>query len=350
MSTESSIEHTHISRKKEFYKINSALSAYLSTYERALNIPCQYRDLQRYSFSIPLIDKNGKDTLWETVFYAEADRNELFPALTTIYAVLKAAGNTSVMQHLFVERVDYCTFGNSNPFRVKIVNSLNDNYDYFYVKIADSSRVFGLELEDLLSPNHINYLVCADTLIEEHIAGIPGDQFIAHFMHLPNANETRIAKEFIKFNERCLVQLLGDMRAYNFVIDVTPDFDDVQYRIRPIDFDQQCYEGRRNVYLPQFFKENYPFVNLCLKRISLESVHQYQSEERALIAHRMRASKQQLEALLAAMSFLPLSQPDKIANLKQELDKHYQKTVFAPCQTMPQIVETSLRLVGSGES
>ncbi|MEI2737209.1 MAG: hypothetical protein V9F01_00320 [Chitinophagaceae bacterium] len=32
--------------------------------------------------------------------------------------------------------------------------------------------------------------------------------------------------------------------------------------IRCIDFDQQSYEGRKNLYLPQFFKENYPFVEL----------------------------------------------------------------------------------------
>ena len=31
-------------------------------------------------------------------------------------------------------------------------------------------------------------------------------------------NLTRIAKEFIKFNERCFIQLLGDMRSYNYVI------------------------------------------------------------------------------------------------------------------------------------
>ena len=31
--------------------------------------------------------------------------------------------------------------------------------------------------------------------------------------------------------------------------------DQVIYRIRPIDFDQQTYEGNLKVYLPQYFKE-----------------------------------------------------------------------------------------------
>lgn len=47
-------------------------------------------------------------------------------------------------------------------------------------------RVYGLELEHLLSPNRINYLMHrAGTLVEEHIAGIPGDVFIRDFLHRP---------------------------------------------------------------------------------------------------------------------------------------------------------------------
>ena len=46
------------------------------------------------------------------------------------------------------------------------------------------------------------------------------------------------------------------MRSYNFVVDITPDIEDYQYRIRAIDFDQQCYEGKMKLYMPHFFKEN----------------------------------------------------------------------------------------------
>ena len=72
-----------------------------------------------------------------------------------------------------------------------------------------------------------------------------------------SAEKAQIAKEFVKFNERCMIRLLGDMRSYNYVIVPTHDFDHVVYKIRAIDFDQQCYEGKLNIYRPQFFKENF---------------------------------------------------------------------------------------------
>ena len=93
-----------------------------------------------------------------------------------------------------------------------------------------------------------------ETLVEEHIAGIPGDVFIRDYFPPPDVNRVRIAKEFVKFNLRCFIRLLGDMRSVNYVVDVTPDFEEVQYRVRPIDFDYQSYAGKRNMYLSQFSK------------------------------------------------------------------------------------------------
>ena len=105
-------------------------------------------------------------------------------------------------------------------------------------------------------PTESVFLPHQQTLIEDHIPGIPGDIFITTLSEEPITNRIRFAKEFVKFNERCFVRLLGDMRSYNFVVDITPDIEDFQYRIRAIDFDQQSYEGRKKMYLPQFFKEN----------------------------------------------------------------------------------------------
>ena len=73
--------------------------------------------------------------------------------------------------------------------------------------------------------------------------------------------KTQIAKEYVKFNERTMVRLLGDMRAYNYVVIPIHDFDQVIYKIRAIDFDQQCFEGSFSVYRPQFFKENYYIIS-----------------------------------------------------------------------------------------
>jgi hypothetical protein len=62
------------------------------------------------------------------------------------------------------------------------------------------------------------------------------------------------------------------MRSYNYVIVPIHDFDQVVYRIRPIDFDQQCYEGNFKIYRPQFFKENYPMVKLVKDKLQDSSI------------------------------------------------------------------------------
>src|SRR3954471_5745003 len=269
------------SRKKPIFPVQDSLRRYLERYGREANLPASYQDLYRFTYSKPLIDKFGKDTYWETVMYDMHQWEYLRESLLKIYAILKTEGDLSFTEHLDVKRVDFCSFGNSQPFRIRIVNKFNDNYDHYYIKQADASRIYGLELEHLLSPNRITFLTNRNTLIEEHIPGIPGDVFAEDYLYNRSTNVIRFAKEFVKFNERCFVRLLGDMRSYNFVVNITPDIDeDFQYRIRAIDFDQQCYEGRKNLYLPQYFKENKPFVDEVIRHLDKDSIAQYQAEER----------------------------------------------------------------------
>lgn len=336
---------TAISKKKEHFPVSKELRHYLKKYDRESKLPVIYSDLLRYHETIPHRDKHGKETLWETVMYDRHMTDELNKGLTMIYSILKSDGDTSVLEHLYVSRIDYCTFGNSNPFRVRIVNQFNDNYDYFYVKKADASRIYGLELEHLLSPNRINYYVDHDTLIEEHIPGIPGNDFIAGYLKKPECNKVRIAKEFVKFNERCFVRLLGDMRSYNYVVDITPDFEDEQYRIRPIDFDQQSYEGKRTMYLPQFFKENNVIVKLCIELMTPETFRQYQNEERTLISHRLRAERIRTHHLLDCMKKDTISLPEKEDQLRKELAKHHNDEGFEKCRNMGEIVSHQLKVL-----
>src|SRR5438105_4934270 len=216
--------------------------------------------------------------------------------------ILTTEVDLTFTKNLDVARIDFCSFGNSQPFRIRIVNKFNDNYDHYYIKIADASRVYGLELEHVLSPNRITFFTNNATLVEEHIPGIPGDIFIKQYLDDPITNKIRLAKEFVKFNERCFVRLLGDMRSYNFVVDITPDIEDFQYRIRAIDFDQQSYEGRKNLYFPQFFKENMAFVDLSLKHLNKDSIEQYQTEERTLVAFRLASARYRIKTLLDIMT------------------------------------------------
>jgi hypothetical protein len=333
------------SRKKPFFPVAKDLRSYLKTHGREISLPVSYNDLLNITYSVPITDKAGKDTLWEKALYDMRDWEFIKEGLINLYAILKTEGDYTYTKHLDVARIDYCTFGNSNPFRIRIVNRYNDNYDHYYIKKEDASRVYGLELEHLLSPNRITFLTGKDTLIEEHIPGLPGDVFITDYLDKPETNKIRLAKEFVKFNERCFVRLLGDMRSYNFVVNITPDIEGYQYRIRAIDFDQQSFEGRKNLYLPQFFKENLPFVDLTLKYLNKDSIEQYQAEERTLIAYRMAASRYRIMDLLKIMSRDIISTEEKHLQLKTELSEYFVNKQFLRCKTMGEIVKQTLRYV-----
>lgn len=332
------------SKKKPIFPVNNDLRQYLVKYNREVKLPVSYGDLQRYTYTTPLKDKHGKETAWEKASYDMKEWEFLRENLVRIYAILKTEGDMSFINHLDVARIDFCFFGNSQPFRIRIVNKFNDNYDHYYIKQADASRVYGLELEHLLSPNRMTYFTDKNTLIEEHIPGIPGDIFINDYLKDSNTNLIRLAKEFVKFNERCFVQLLGDMRSYNFVVNITPDIEDFQYRIRAIDFDQQSYEGRKNLYLPQFFKENKSLVDIVIKHLDKDSIAQYQAEERTMMTFRLASSRYRVKEILDIMASDIISIPEKIEQLKLELSAHFNHTsFFQKAKTMGQLVKKQLK-------
>jgi len=333
------------SRKKPIFPVTEGLRSYLKHHGREVKLPVSYRDLLLHiTYSVPLRDKNQQDTLWETALYDMRHWDFIREGLVQMYAILKTEGDLSYTKHLDVARIDFCSFANSHPFRIRIVNKFNDNYDHYYIKQADASRIYGLELEHLLSPNRITFYTHNNTLVEEHIPGIPGDLFIRNFLNDQQTNKIRLAKEFVKFNERCFVRLLGDMRAYNFVVDITPDIEDYQYRIRAIDFDQQSYEGRKNLYIPQFFKENRDFVDLCLTHLNKESIEQYQTEERTMMAFRVASSRFRLMELLNIMARdKPLSSPEKLLQLKTELGDYFGNPAFSKCRSIGQLVKRQLK-------
>ncbi len=333
------------SRKKPIFSVNQRLRNYLHQYGREVKLFAQYADLLNFTYTVPIKKKDGTDSSWEKVIYDTREFEFLRENLVKNYALLKTKGDQSFINQLDVAAIDFCYFGNSQPFRIRIVNRYNANFDHYYIKQADANRIFGLELEHLLSPNRITYFTNNNTLIEEHIPGIPGDIFIADYLNLSETNQIRLAKEFVKFNERCFTHLLGDMRSYNFVINITPDVLNYQYRFRAIDFDQQSYEGRKNLYLPQFFKENKPFVDIVMKHLNKESIEQYQAEEKTLMAFRLASSKYRVKELLDIMSDAEISKPEKIIQLKEELAIHFNQPTFSKATTMGQIVKMQLKQI-----
>jgi len=335
-----------MSKKKPAYPVGKRLDRYLDQYNRKIEIPIFYDDLLRFSGSVVVYDANGDDTLWVRTYFSEFEREEIDLSLKKVYSILHSDGSDSIIQFLNIDAVDYCTFGNSKPFRIKVRNILNDNFTYFYVKKTDASRVYGLELEHMLSPYNLNFLVYKDTLIEEHIAGIPGDVFIKDMLPKCSKSEkAQLAKEFVKFNERCMIRLLGDMRSYNYVIVPTHDFDHVVYKIRAIDFDQQCFEGKLKVYRPQFFKENYVMVELVSEILQKSSIDQYKIEERSIVAKRIISSENRIEELIDICREDSISLKENINTLRKEIFDYTLDVNFKSSKSMGEILTLGLDFV-----
>ena len=335
-----------ISKKKPFYPISENLNAYLKHYSRWVYTPIFYEDLLRFSGSVVVYDENEKDSLWVRVYYSDTERKEIDFNLKKVYALLHSDGNESSMPYLSIDAIDYCTFGNSKPFRIKVRNVLNDNFTYFYVKKTDASRVYGIEFEHMLSPHNLNFLINDSTLIEEHIAGIPGDVFIEKYLaKCTPAQQAQIAKEYVKFNERSMIRLLGDMRAYNYVVIPIHDFDQVVYKIRAIDFDQQSFEGKLMVYRPQFFKENFPMISVVKEKLSESSITQYKVEERSILAKRIQNSGTRLDKLLKIMITDEVSIPENVKKLSKEIYKFTKDDAFKRSNSMGGIMQASFAYV-----
>lgn len=332
--------------RKPIYPIGKSLEDYLEKHNRTTHIQICYEDLLRFSGYTSLLDKDGKDTYWLDVFYPEFEYLEIEASLNKIYTLLHSDGDEETLPFLKVGSIHFCSFGNSKPFRIRVRNILNDNYTNFYIKKADASRIYGLEFEDIFSPNRINFLVFKDTLIEEHILGIPGDVFITSYLsRCTELEKAQIAKEFVKFNERCMIGLLGDMRSYNYVVIPIHDFDQVVYRIRAIDFDQQSYEGQLKIYVPQYFKENIEMVELVNKKLKPNSIEQYRKEVRSAIAKRVLTSNQRYKDLIEIMKTDNISSPEKISELAISLQKLTYNTHFKKCKNMGEILETGINFI-----
>ena len=331
-----------ISNKKPSYKISDLFFQYLKDYNRVEDLTVQYDDLLRYVGSVDVYDTNDKNTLWQRVYYNDNERLELENNLKKIYNVLYSDGSDTNTEFLTIDGIDYCTFGNSNPFRVKVRNKLNDNFTYYYIKKADSSRIYGLELEHITSPYNLNFILNNNTLIEEHIPGIPGDEFFNNKLKSCNDNEkSQIAKEFVKFSERCMIRLLGDMRSYNYVIIPTHDFDQVVYKIRAIDFDQQSYEGNLQIYRPQFFKENKRIMEIIKDKLQKNSVDQYKIEERSIMAKRILSSIQRSKNILKCMISDNISKKENIKLLSQQIYSLTRDQNFKKASNMGEIMKAS---------
>lgn len=324
--------------QKEVYAVSNRLQQYLQQFEKDVPLTVSYNELLHYEYSNAIKDENGKHTHWERVVYHDPVLSKLKEKLPALYTQLK---NETGIQ---IESIDFCEFANSMPFRINIINTKNNTKDFFYIKSADASRIYGLELEQLLTSNHINFLYHHNTLVEEHIDGIPGDIFLESANVLTTMEKELLAAAFIQFNENCFARLLGDMRSYNFVV-LKNNNPENPFTIKAIDFDQQCYEGRLNLYLPQFYKENYGYVKMATTIFSNEAIEHIRSIERKRLAAMITKNQFRLDALLDVMSQEEISENYKVLTLSKELDQYHQTETFNRHKTMGLLVKEHLYLL-----
>lgn len=324
--------------QKEVYPVSSALQKYLVLHQKDTGLPLAYNELLHYEYTNALKDKNGKHTHWERVVYDKKLLEQLTPKLLSLYAQLKSDPNNPV----HIESIDFCEFANSMPFRINLRNTVNRQQDWFYIKSADASRIYGLELEQLLTQHRINFLYHQNTLVEEHMEGIPGDDFLEQLDQLTETEARALSEAFIRFNERCFARLLGDMRSYNFVV-LKNNSAHHPFTIRAIDFDQQCYEGKLNLYLPQFYKENIRYVQAATRLLDATRIEAIRISEREQLAQLVIKNRHRLHALLNALVKEELSDNYKVVSLRKELNEYHHTHRFSACKTMGALVKQQLK-------
>jgi hypothetical protein len=325
--------------QKEVYPLSASLRQYLEQYGHSRPLPVHYPELLHYEYTNAIKDASGKHTHWERVVYKEAYFRQLEPRLLQLFQLLM--GDDRIPDKLRVTAIDFCEFANSMPFRIHLQLPGTEPF-CFYIKNADASRVAGLILEALLTENTVRFMCHQHTLVETHMGGQPGDECAASLAMLPAEDQQELARAFVRFNENCFTRLLGDMRSYNFVVVHRPG-NRQPFHLRAIDFDQQCYEGRLNLYLPQYYKENLGFVELVKQHLTAAETEKLQLKERQhMVALSVRRSRP-LYAFLRALEKDELSENYKVIALRKELNHFHNTHRFNLCHSMGSLVKQQLK-------
>src|SRR5690606_22624644 len=103
------------------------------------------------------------------------------------------------------------------------------------------------------------------------------------------------------------------------------------------------HHWKKKVYLPQFYSQNNVIIKVGLEHLPADTVTQYQMEERAMIANRLRVSKTRYDKLMTVMMQDEIAPPDHVRKLREQLAEHYDSTDFLEADTMGELVYTSLQ-------
>jgi len=88
------VQDVKISKKKPIFEVGEGLHKYLKLYQRDEKLPIGYKDLLNFTETVPVMDKFGNDTFWETPLYPQYLIDQLYDGLKVIYAKLKASSSS----------------------------------------------------------------------------------------------------------------------------------------------------------------------------------------------------------------------------------------------------------------
>ncbi len=328
--------------RKDKIPVGDSLGGYLQRQGCSSPFALRYAHLLDYSHTDSIRDAAGKHTHWERVTYHTRTEATLHRDLLSAYCSLSTDSVSFDRQAIHVSAIDYCEYANSMPFRITLSDGKVFS-DIFYVKEADASRIYGLELERLLSDTPLSFVFQADTLVERHIPGRFADDYLLDAGDFSIEQKRKAARAFVAFNAACFVRLLGDMRSYNFVYNEAAEG---RSGFRAIDFDQQCHEGFLLLYFPHFYAENRLLVDWVSALLSPEETRQ--AERTMLMSMRKSAAKHRprLNDLLQILSGEELSERYKLLQLRNALGQYHGDPSFEQCNSMGELLLR--QLVSSG--
>jgi hypothetical protein len=214
--------------------IENRVAEYLKKYSNFANLP-EYTELRDGLEPKERIEMNHSDnsviTQLEIPYSLLKEKTNLVRSIAS-----KLWGGNEKIERIFsemeIDSIEEISYADTKPLKVTVEFS-GRLERVFYAKPFDERRLFGLELENLLSPYKYTYSVGDGAIYEDEIHGIEAMEIDGE-----TENDKNYLEEVVGLDYRCYVMLLGDMHDQNYIVSKNKAGEDLRYIVRPIDFDK----------------------------------------------------------------------------------------------------------------
>lgn len=207
-----------------------AVFEYLSRHYRISSLPAydDFRDL------LERPDSHGPNERVQLIIPAQARARTNSLSRQVSAFLWGREVNQEQLRALEVRTAELIPYADNEPVRVEVASDVLEPRA-FYAKPFGEQRMFGLELEHLVSRPY-NFVVSGSGIFEEEVPGIEGVTMEKADERLDEA----YVRECARFEARCQALLFGDMHEYNWLVEQRrrPDSSEVRYEIRTIDPDK----------------------------------------------------------------------------------------------------------------